>query len=115
LLFLITVKDDRAVLRPNVRPLPVLGRRIVNGEEHFENLTQRNHLWIERYLHYFGMTGCPGAYLFVGGAVSISARKAGLDLFDAFHLCEHRLDAPETPSAQRNALTTLLSHSFTSC
>ena len=83
LLFLRVVKDRRAVLRTGVGPLAIECRRIVNGEEHLEQLAVRDDVGIELDLHDFGMAAGAGAHQLVGRVGCLSTHISRNHLFDA--------------------------------
>ena len=67
------IEDDRAVLRADVVALPVLGGRIVDREEHVQQVAELTTFGIEGDLHDLGMAGVAAADLLVGRIVDVAA------------------------------------------
>ena len=67
LLCLVGIEDRRAVLGADVGTLAVeLGRVMGDGEEHLQDLAERDLARVVRHLHRLGMAGAPAAHLLVG-------------------------------------------------
>jgi len=94
------VEDHRAVLRPHVVALAIQGGRIVNAEEHLQNLAVADLARVEAHLHHFGMASPPAADLLVGRVGHVAPRVARNYVGNALQLVVHRLEAPEAPSAE---------------
>src|SRR5690606_16075722 len=101
------VEDSRTVLRPNVVALTVQRRRVVDGEEHIQQVAVADHARIERYLHRLGMSGITGAYRPVSRIGDVTARIAGNHVLDALQLVVDRFQTPETTARQRRYFTVL--------
>ncbi len=94
------IKDHRAILRANIRALPIQSCRIVNGEKYFQNFPKRDNIGVECEPDNFGMTGRARADLPIGRVRHGAARIARLDLFYALELVIHRFQAPKAAAAQ---------------
>src|SRR5215207_437946 len=94
-LLLVVIEDRRAVLRPDVRALPVQRRGVVGGEEDLQYLPERDDLRVERHLDDLRMTCGPGTHLAVRRVRHRAARVTGLDLLHAPQLVVDGLQAPE--------------------
>src|SRR4029077_9263134 len=74
--------------------------RIVNREEHVQQLVERHDGGIECDLHDLGMAGGAGAHVLVRRVGHVAPRVAGLDLLDALQLLERRFEAPEAAAGE---------------
>src|SRR5690606_19896050 len=102
------VKDCRAVLRADVRSLPVERRWIVDRKENLQQLLVGNHLRVEGDLDRLRVTGCTGADLLVGRVFYVAARVPRNDFRHPAQLVEDRLQTPETAARQRRQLSSRL-------
>src|SRR2546430_15990278 len=100
------VENRRAVLRAHVAALTVQCRRIVNREEHVQQLVERYDGGIEADLHDLGVTGGAGAHVLVRRVGHMAPRVAGLDLLDALQLLERGFEAPEAAAGERGDFVT---------
>src|SRR5918998_5119051 len=103
-LVLVVVEDGGAVLRPDVRALPIQRRGVVDGEEDLQDLPERDHLRIERDLHDLRVSRGPGNDLAVSRVRDRAARVPGLDALYAPQLVVDGLEAPEAPATERGDL-----------
>src|SRR2546421_1706134 len=94
------VENRRAVLRAHVAALTVQRRRVVNREEHVQQLVERHDGGIEADLHDLGVTGGAGAHVLVRRVGHTTPRIAGLDLLHALQLLERGFEAPEAPAGE---------------
>src|SRR4030042_2225816 len=62
----IVIKDSRAVLGTHICPLTVPASRIVDGEEHFQQLAEADQLWVKGHLNGLSMPGFACANSFIG-------------------------------------------------
>ncbi len=108
LLLGVVIEDDRAVLRADVGALPVLGGRIVDREEHIQEVAVGDHRGIEADLHHLGVAGAAAADLLVARMVDVAAGIAGHYALDPLEILEHRLQAPEAPATKGGELATVL-------
>ena len=88
-------EDGRAVLRADVRSLPVQSGRVVIIPEDFEQVVIVDDLGIEGDLDYFGMAGAICADVFIGGVIELAAGVPDLRGFDARQTPELGFDAPK--------------------
>src|SRR5205085_5640715 len=98
------VEDGRAILRANVRALTVQGRRVVYGEEDFEQFAVGDGRRVEGYLHDLGVARRALADLPVGRALDVPARVARRDALDAAQLLVDRLKTTEATARERRQL-----------
>ena len=69
----IMIEDGRTVLRPDVAALAIERGRIVQCEEHTQQVAIRELVRVERHLHDLGVAGRAGAYRLVAGVGHVSA------------------------------------------
>src|SRR5947209_15129215 len=95
------IEDHRPVLRPNIIALPVQCRRIVDGEEDFENVAIRNYIRMEGKLNHFHVPRTSGAHILVGRIGRASSHVARYNHLHALSLAVNRLETPETTATER--------------
>lgn len=101
----VRVEDRRAVLRPNIRTLPVELCRIVGDlEEHLQQLSVRNLPRIVGDLDRLSMAGPSRAHQIIVSGRRVAARVSRNDVIDAGNLPEDRFGAPKTSSRQDSRL-----------
>src|SRR5690348_8033643 len=96
------IENRRAVLLPDVRPLPVQLRRIVHLPEQVEQLLIGNLLWIELHFDSFGVSRGVRANFLVIRIRRVPAGVTHRRRTDALHLPERVLDAPEASRRKRS-------------
>src|SRR5690606_980348 len=69
-------EDHRAVLIPDVRPLPVERRRVMHLPECLQQLLVADHSGVVTDLHHLGVPGPLAADLLIGGMVSVAPHVA---------------------------------------
>ena len=95
----------RAVLRSGIGALAAPLRRIMrHREEDAQQLAGRDHARIIGDLDQFRMAGAPGADSFILRRIRRAAGIAGDRRFDALHMLEHALHAPETAAGDDKRL-----------
>src|SRR5262245_46775389 len=73
LLLFIVIEDNTAILRAEIRPLPVHLRRVVNLEENAQQHLIRNLLGIVSHFHGLGVTGGIGAHFAISWFILVAA------------------------------------------
>src|SRR5205823_13550135 len=90
----VAVKNLRAVLRADIWPLAVeLGRIVRDRKINPQDVSVRDLLGIENYLHRLGVAGAAASDFLVIGAALLSTRVAGQRLLDALGVLEDTLHA----------------------
>src|SRR6266849_5203105 len=97
-------KYRSAILRAEVRPLPVQLRRVVSLPESIEQLFVTHFCRIERYLDHFRVSGSIGANIFVGRIRGFPAAVANRSVDHSRNSLERRLHAPEASCSKRRYL-----------
>ena len=95
------IKNHRAILRSNIRTLPVQCRGIVVRPEHLQKLIVRDLEWIEFHFHDFGVTGPVSAHIFVSRILFRSASITDCRRQHAFQIAESFFNSPKTACAKR--------------
>ena len=72
-----------------------------DGEEDLKDLTVARDTGVKLHPDHLCMPSASGAHLFVAGILDMPARVPGLNPRHPFQVKEHRLEAPETTTAQR--------------
>src|ERR1700694_49759 len=103
-LLVVMIEDRRAILCPHVATLRVEGSRIVESEEHPEQVAITDDRGIEGDLHDLGVAGRAGAHGLIARIGDVAAGVARLDLADAPQLLEDRLEAPEAAAGESSEL-----------
>ena len=98
------IKNYRAVLRADIRPLAVQRGRVVQIPENIKQLIVRNNRGIELNQDRFGVAGRTAADLFVSGIFSMTAGIADGGVDDPFNFPEFIFDAPETTGSKGSFL-----------
>src|SRR5438445_13363110 len=93
------IKDHRAILRAEIRPLPIHGRRIVNVPKQLQELFVRHLRGIVLDLDHFGVAALVGADLAISRMLEPAAHVAGGRANNPIELAERSLDAPEASAA----------------
>ena len=107
------VEDGGAILRANVRALPVERRRVVDCEEDFDEFAVRRLARIEGYLNDLGVAGRSVADLTVRWIRNVAARVTRHDASDAAQVFEDSLKTPEAPARKRRHLAAIFcAHRF---
>src|SRR5689334_9959853 len=101
------VEDRRAILRADIVALTIERRRVVEREEHLQNIVEGDLRRVECDLNNFGMAGVAVADLAVGRVTNRAARVARHDILDTLQIVEDRLEAPEAATTQRGNLVAL--------
>jgi hypothetical protein len=104
----VVVEDGRPVLRAHVRALAVQGRRVVDREEHRQEILERHAVGIVLHLNNLGMAGVPPTDRFVGRVLDVATGVAGGRGLDTHQFVERGLDTPETAAAERGGLEGLV-------
>lgn len=99
-LFLVSVKDARAILRAMVVALIVQCGGIMSIPEKLHEILVADDGGIKNDLYRFSMTGGSGANLFVSGIIHLATDIATGDGGDAFHDQVTTFRAPETTSGE---------------
>lgn len=100
----IMVKDDRAVLRPDIYALPVRLRGIMgDGQKMIKQgvITDDGRIIIN--ISDFSMAGAPSANLLVGGMIHRAAFIAAFGECNTLQAPEFAFHAPKTPAAKGGA------------
>ena len=85
---------------PDVVALPILGGRIVDGEEHPQQVGVGQLAGVEFDLNHLGVTRAPAADRLIGRVRHMAAGVAGHHRAYAAKILEHRFQAPEAAAAQ---------------
>ena len=93
-------QDDAAVLRADIRALPVLGGWVMDGKKHLQQIGKGYLPWIEGDLHNLGMAGALAADLLIGRIGHMAAGIAGLHGSDADHFPKHGFQTPKAAAAK---------------
>ena len=93
-------ENDRPILGSHVVALAIRRGRVVDREEHGEEIAEREHGGIEGHPHDFRVSGAPGAHFVVGRALVRAARVARLDRDHAVEAVEDGFEAPEAAAAE---------------
>src|SRR5256885_10678042 len=104
------IEDRRTILRPGVIALAIERGRIVDHEEHLQDLLERHLPGVEGELRYLGMAGFPRADLLVTGVRRRAAHITRLDRIHALEVVEYGLQAPETASGKSGDFLHCLGH-----
>ncbi len=105
LLFVVLIKDHRAILSAAVGALKIeFGRVMCDGEKHVQKLLVRDFGRIEGHLDRLGVAGRAGADVFVVGSLFFAARVSGNYVGYAFDVFIHALDAPKTAAGENGGL-----------
>jgi hypothetical protein len=99
-LVLIGLKNDRTVLRAEVRSLPVERRGIVNLPKYFEQLLERHARRVILDLHDFGVSRLAAADGSIVRFRDGAARVSNGHVDDALDRAKSRLDSPEASGAK---------------
>ena len=94
-------ENESAVLRPPIRELAAVVRRVDLHPEDVKQPLVGDPLGIEPDLNRLDVPGPPRGNLLVGGSGLGASRVARDGVEDALHAVECRLDAPETTAGQR--------------
>lgn len=94
------IEDGGAVLRPDVRALPVLRRRVVDPPEDVEERIIRRFLRVVLDQDRLRVPSPAAAHPAVARLLGVAARVSGRDCGDARHLSERLLDVPETAGSE---------------
>src|SRR5690606_27711128 len=108
----VDVEDRRTILRADVVALAVERRRVVNAEEHREQLAIADLLRVELDAHRLRMAGVATAHRFVARIAHGAAGVARLDRQNAAHLEECGLQTPEAAAGKYGDLPLLPALSF---
>src|SRR6185436_8721894 len=92
------------VLRALVRALTVERRRIVEREEHPEQVAVREDIRVEGELNDLSVTGRAAADLLIAGIRPFPAGISGHGLLDSPQLAKRRVEAPEASAAEGGEL-----------
>src|SRR5512139_574331 len=98
-------ENRRAVLSADVVALAVELGRVVQREEHLQQVAVRNHVWVEAHLHHLGVAGVAVADVLVGRVLRVAPHVAGDGGFDAAQAVEHRFEAPEAAAGEGGDFT----------
>src|SRR5208282_6554837 len=90
--------------RADVGALAVAGGRVVDGEEHSQEVRVGELGWVEVDLDHFGVAGPARADILIGGVRSTPSSVAGEHGADAAQLGQDGLGAPEAPSPKGRGL-----------
>ena len=93
-------KDGGSVLCARVVALAVEGGGVVNEEEDFEEIGERDEAGVEFDLDNLGMAGFAGADFLVGGLDGVAAHVAGVDGGDAADFEVDGFEAPEAAAGE---------------
>ncbi len=93
-------ENDRPILRTDIVALPIARRRVVEGEEHAQQVAKIEHGRIERQPHDLGMARVAAADLFIRRVGGFAAGVAGFHGPDAVQFAKHRVETPEAAAAQ---------------
>src|SRR5262245_28615137 len=94
------IENDRAILRSNIRALPVQCRGVMIGPENIQELVIAHLRRIEFYLHHLGMSGLVGANILVRRILLCSTRIADAGGQNTFHVAKCFFHAPKTPRTE---------------
>jgi hypothetical protein len=95
------IEDRRTILAAGVVTLTVQRSRIVDHEEHLQQLLERHDRGIEGDAHDLGMPRVAAADLLVGRVRAAPAHVTRLDGENALHAVVYGLQAPEAAARQR--------------
>ena len=84
---------------PDIMPLPVEGRRIVDDKQHFKQLAIADDDGIERDTDRFCVTSPAATHGFICRMIYLTTNVAGLDRYHTLHLVIDRFEAPKHPPA----------------
>jgi hypothetical protein len=99
-LLIINKEHGAAILRADVIALAIELARIVHREKSIENDVGRNDGLIKINTNNLGVTGLPGADLFVCGVIYVATAVAGNHVRDAVENSIRRVEAPKAPTAK---------------
>jgi hypothetical protein len=88
-------ENCRPVLSPDIVPLPIEGRRIVNDKKHFEQLAIADEGGIERDTYRFCVTSPAATDGFIRRMINLTTDIAGFDRYHTFHLVIDRFKTPK--------------------
>ena len=97
-------EDDRAVLRPDVRPLPVRRGRVVVLPEDAQEISVGDAGGVVLHVDDFGVSRAVGADVLIGRVGQGSSGVADGGRGDAGHLAKSGLHSPETSGAEGGSL-----------
>src|SRR3989338_1577937 len=98
------IKNGRAVLRADVRPLPVERRRVVDGPKQFKQLIISDLSRIILHLNHFGMASPGRAHIFISRPLEPSSGVSDRRRDNTFHLTKLRFHFPKTARAKNSLL-----------
>lgn len=105
------VEEDRgAVLRSDIRSLPVQRRGVVVGKKYVQKCVIGNPCRVEAHLDDFGVSGAIRADLLIGRVGNAAAGVSAYGVRDARRLAKERFDAPETPCTKCGFFHLIVSH-----
>ena len=111
-LFLVVIKNSRAVLSSSIGTLSVQCCRIMNHEKDFKQLRKRNNARIEIYLNSFSMTGCLVANFFIGWVFNEPTRISRLHFRYAIYICVYGFHAPKTSTSKGSDFQRIVHFNF---
>ena len=94
------IKNHRAILRSNIRALPVQGRGIMVRPENVEKLIVTDLRRIEFHFHYLGVSGLIGADIFIGRILLCPPYVPDRCGQDALQIAESFFHSPEAACAE---------------
>ena len=100
LIGVVMIKNRRAILRANVRTLPVERGGIVRLPEHRQHFFEGKFCRVKIHLDHLGMPRAACADLFVCGIGHLTTHVAGGHFCDALDTLVNRLHTPKTSSAE---------------
>src|SRR5207247_138839 len=103
-LLVVVVEDRRAILATHVAALAVERSRVVQREEHTEQVAIGELVRVERHLHHLGVPRRAGANRLVARIGYVPAGIPRDDFRDAAQLLEDRLETPEAAATQSGQL-----------
>src|SRR3954471_14073055 len=89
------IENCRPVLSPDIMPLSIERRRVVDEKQHFKQLAIADDGGIEHDTDCFCMTGPAAAYSVIRWMIYLTTDVTGLDRHHPLHLVIDRFKTPE--------------------
>ena len=100
------IKNDGAILRTNIRPLPIASGRVVITPKNIEQVLVAHLRGIEFDFDHFRMTGVMAANLFVGRVFRRAARISARGRNHTLGITKQFFNTPKTSRAEQRLFDT---------